>query len=409
MTPQRRDCWRIQARSLSLLLVHLGLFASTAVSGQPALAEAELRVKKESKQPQTSAAKSGLAKRAATSEPLLQALPEEVWRDLFGLARKADRDFGEKLVSALHKIDRALLPPAATHPCQAEIAKGAAGLDTLLSTLETGTEREWFNALDALAHVFLALTATDTTSGAAGRVPSSSLARLRQQLSPALNADRQALVAKTLAIGRDDEVLREQLLRLADSDPGMVATAARLLGLGRYPPASAVLRELVSPQRFYESRAVIWALGEIGDPAVLPALYRSLAQAFRVVDCLIAIGKIGQITSVGELTPMILQGAPEQRDAAWRALAMILDHHRNNAKDLGQIFSSLKGLIEAQLNSPRLELSGAARFHMLLCLARMGVTLDPARVRLYLRLGVDDAEAGAVARLLATKTLSKKS
>ncbi|MDP2345478.1 MAG: HEAT repeat domain-containing protein [Deltaproteobacteria bacterium] len=349
--------------------------------------------------------KAGAAARSTTSEPVLQALPEEVWRDLFGLAKKADRDFGEKLVSALNKIDRGLLPPASTHPFEAEIARGAAGVDTLLQLTETGTEKEWFNALDALAHVFFAMTAPDTTAGST--VPSSSLERLRKQLAGDRSADQRALVMKTLAIARDEGVLREQLMRLADSDPGVVATAARLLGLGRYAPAAAVLRELVSPERFYESRAVIWALGEIGDPAVLPALYRSLAQAFRVVDCLIAIGKIGQITSVGELTPMILQGVPEERDAAWRALAMILDHHRNAQAALGEIFAQLKGLIESQLSSDT-ELSGSTRFHMMLCLARMGVTLDPARVRRHLQLGVDDAEASAVARVFEKKTPRKK-
>ncbi len=343
--------------------------------------------------------------KTATTEPLLQALPEEVWRDLFGLAKKADRDFGEKLVSALNKIDRGLLPPASTHPYEAEIAKGAVGVDGLLQVLEGGTPREWFNALDALAHVFFAMTAPDNTAGSS--VPAAALARVRDQLKGPRDADQRALVMKTLAIARDEGVLREQLSRLGDSDPGVVATAARLLGLGRYGPAAAVLRELVSPERFYESRAVIWALGEIGDPAVLPALYRSLAQAFRVVDCLIAVGKIGQISSVGELTPMILQGVPEQRDAAWRAMAMILDHHRNSQKDLGEIFSQLKNLIEAQLNSEKLDLSGSTRFHMLLCLARMGVSLDPARVRRYLQLGVDDGEATAMARVFEKKTPPK--
>lgn len=336
---------------------------------------------------------------APSSTLALQALPEETWRDLFGLAKKVDRDFGEKLVSALAKIDRGLLPPAAPHPYEAQIAAGSAGLEALFSELESGDQRAWWNALDAIAHVFFTMTAPDSTAGSG--VPAVWLNRLHKQLAPALGrtADEQALVVKTLAIAQDEGILRAQLARLADADPGIVATAARLLGLGRCAPAARILRELISPERFYESRAIIWALGEIGDPAVLPALYRSLAQAFRVVDCLIAIGKIGQITSVGELMPMILSGAPEQRDAAWRAMAMILDHHRNAEKDLGVIFSQLKNLIEVQLASSTLELSGSTRFHMLLCLARMGGTLDAARVRRYLQLGVDESEASAVAKV----------
>lgn len=360
-----------------------------------------MAVKKTKAEPK-SAAKKAATKASTKNEPLLQALPEEAWRDLFGLVKKADRDYGEKLVAALAKIDRGLLPPAAPHPYEQHIAAGRAGLEPLFVILEGDDERSWFNALDAIAHVFFTLTAPDSTSGSG--VEPALLDRLRKQLArPALSPDAQALVVKTLAIAKDEAVLRTQLARLADRDPGVVATAARLLGLGRYAPAARLLRELISPERFYESRAVIWALGEIGDPAVLPALYRSLGEAFRVVDCLIAIGKIGQVTSVGELMPMVLSGAPEQKDAAWRAMAMILDHHRNQQKDLGVIFSQLKNFIEVQLASTTAQLSGSTRFHMLLCLARMGESLDPARVRRYLQLGVDDAEASAVASVFAKR------
>ncbi len=332
----------------------------------------------------------------AAPEPLLQALPEETWRDLFGLARRAERDAANRLVSALSKIDRGLLPPAATHPYEMHIAQGSAGLAPLLALVEEGSEREWFNALDALAHIAFTITSADAVSSG-GRVDDVVIAKLRAQLKRSdLSSDQLALVTKTLAIARDHGVLHEQLHRLTDDDPGVVASAARLLGLGRYAPAARVLRELVSPERFYESRAVIWALGEIGDPAVLPALYRALAQAFRVVDCAIAIGKIGQLTSVGELTPLLLVGPPEQKDAAVRALAMILDHHRNEQKPLGELFSTLAGLIEAQLESGE-PLSGSTRFHMALCLARMGRQLDEARLRRLLRLGVDDDVATVAA------------
>lgn len=265
-----------------------------------------------------------------TAEPLLQALPEETWTDLFGLSKRSDREFGDRLVTALSKIDRGLLPPASSHPFEGFIARGTAALPDLLPLLETGTERDWFNALDAVAHICFAITSAGSDGRTGGAVDGAIIGRLRAQLKrPDLSIDQLALVTKTLAIARDHGVLHEQLHRLADSDPGVVASAARLLGLGRYAPASRILRELVSPERFYESRAVIWALGELGDPDVLPTLYRALAQAFRVVDCTIAIGKIGQLTSVGQLTPLVLTGAPEQRDAAVRALAMILDHHRH--------------------------------------------------------------------------------
>jgi hypothetical protein len=347
----------------------------------------------------TTAEKATRSKRSTstTDEPALLALPEEMWRDVFGLTKRADRAFAEKIVAGLQKIDRALLPPTSTHPHAEQIAAGIEGLAPLLDLLEQGTEREWLSALDAIAHIAFALSSSSSS------LPADLLPRLRAQLGrPSLTPEQRALVAKTLALAGDVDLLREQLVRLADDDPAVVATAARLLGLGRFRPAARALAELVSPARFYEARAIIWALGEIGDAEVLPVLYRALAEAFRVVDCLIAVGKIGQLASIGELTPMALEGAPEQRDAAWRAIAMVLDHHRDDGERLAAIFGPLRSFIEAQLGSD-LPLSGATRFHMLLCLARMGVALDPARVRTFLRLGVDESEATALASVFTRR------
>jgi len=337
------------------------------------------------------------SKTERSPEPLLQALPEEVWRDVFGLTKRADRDWANRVVGALQKIDRGLLPPMASHPHEERIAQGTSALPQLLALLEEGTEHAWFNALDAIAHICLAIVSDE---GDDAHVDHTVIARLRAQLKRSdLTAEQQALVAKTLAIARDHGLLHEQLHRLADADPGVVAAAARLLGLGRYRPAARVLRELVSPERFYESRAVIWALGEIGDPNVLPALSRALSQAFRVVDCLIAMGKIGQLTSVGQLLPMIVAGPPDQKDAAVRALAMILDRHRHDGAVLAELFSPLQQLLEGQLASEQ-ALSGSTRFFMLLSLARMGHPLDEARVRRYLRLGLDDDDAAAITKTL---------
>jgi HEAT repeat protein len=342
-------------------------------------------------------AKKGRSSSSSADAPQLLALPEDMWRDVFGLTRRGDRAFAERLVAGLQKIDRGLLPPTSTHPFAEHIAAGSAGLAPLLDVLDTGTEREWLDALDAVAHIAFAHASSSTP------LPADVLPRLRAGLGrPQATPEQRTLIAKTLALAGDEALLREQLTRLTDEDPAVVASAARLLGLGRFRPAAPALRELVSPARFFEARPVIWALGEIGDVEALPVLYRALAEAFRVVDCLIAIGKIGQIASLGALTPMALDGAAEQRDAAWRAIAMVLDQHRDAAEPLAPIFQSLRSFIEAQLGSDA-PLSGSTRFHMLLCLARMGVGLDPARVRAFLRLGVDDAEATALASVFGRR------
>lgn len=314
------------------------------------------------------------------------AFDDSVYAKTLGLKKKSDRDFAEGLVQALAKIDRSLLPGAAPHPLAALINEGPRGIDKLLTLVETRTGRDQLDAIDALAHVLLGAPQKEAST------------RLRAHLGKADDANLAALLEKTLAIAGDDTTLIEQARRLADDDPAVVASAARLLGFGRYRPAVPALKGLVSPERFYESRWVIWALGEIGDPSALPALEIALSHAFRVVDCLIAIGKIGQLTSIPMITPALYGGFNEQKDAAVRALAMILDKNRDDARRMGALRDQLAQMIERDVADPAAPLSGSTRFHMLLCLARLGVKLDESRTRKYLGVGVSDAKAAVFAR-----------
>lgn len=323
------------------------------------------------------------------------AFDDVTYARAFGLKKKAERDFVEGLVAVLGKMDRALLPPPATHPLASLIAQGPRGIEPLLDLFDkssaAGDTHKAADALDALSHVLL------------GTQDRGAHARLKSALGATDEVAVAALLAKTLAIAGDDETLVEQLRRLGDDDPAVVASAARLLGFGRYRPAVPALKGLVSPERFYESRWVIWALGEIGDPAALPALEIALAHAFRVVDCLIAIGKIGQLTSLPAVTPHLVSGIAEQKDAAVRALAMILDNHRDDARFMGALRDQLAGLIERDLADASAPLSASTRFHMLLCLARLGHKLDESRVKKYLGVPLD-----AVAPTVADKRIWKR-
>lgn len=300
--------------------------------------------------------------------------------------------FAHELVEALGKVDRALLPAAAWHPFSGLVAAGAGGVERLLTLAEGNNLQKKLDALDALAHVLLYQGGTPRA-----------FARLRDMLVREQDPAIAACIVKCLAIGGEVRLMAEQLVRLADEDPAMVATAARLLGLGRYAPAVAVLRNLVSPARMYESRSVIWALGEMGDASALKELHHALTQGFRTVDVLIAVGKIGQLASVPYVTPMLLDGLAEQRDAAYRALAMILDHNRDVLEPMDEIRHGLARLVLAQLDGNDLTLSGSTRFHMLLCLARLGEDLDVARVRRYLGLNLKDDEAGGVASFFKSR------
>lgn len=324
-------------------------------------------------------------------------LGEDTFKKVFGLTKKAERDFAEELVGALGRLDRALLPPPATHPMAALIGEGPRAVDRLLALVERGSARECADAADALAHVL-----------AGDAAPKGTHERLRAALkSKAGEVELEALLAKTLAISGDHGFLTEQLRRLGDDDPGVVAAAARLLGFGRATFAVPALMGLVSPERFYESRWVIWSLGEIGDARALPALEIALSSAFRVVDCLIAIGKIGRLTSIPQLSPHLVGGFSEQKDAAVRALAMILDRNREGARVMGALRDQLAGLIERDLADPHAPISTSIRFHLLLCLARLGVHLDAARVRKYLGVAAEGQTNGRATPFARAQPVAK--
>ena len=322
---------------------------------------------------------------------MTEAFSEEAYRNKLGLKNPTEIGLAEEIVSALGELDRALLPAAASHPHAALIAEGASSVPALCAMLEPSDLRACYDALDALGHIFVYKPASDDAI---------------LQIRSLLDSDEtmlSVLAAKVLAIGNDRVFLHEQLSRLADEDPGVVATAARLLGLGRYQPVVPVLRALVSPDRIFESREVIWALGEIGDPAALETLDYALGSAFRTVDCLIAMGKIGQVISIPKILPMIQTGLPEQRDAAYRALAMILapQENRELVQSVEDLIAGIPNLIRHQLQELGDRLSGSTRFHMLLCLARLGHKLDRGEFRTYLGIELKKEEMSGVQAFFA--------
>jgi len=318
-----------------------------------------------------------------------QSFEADTYRHLFGLSEQKEVAVADGMKSALQKIDRGLLPPAAHHPYAGLISIGVAGVTELLGLVEEGDRQERIDALDALAHVFAYAPVAPGVAKRLHRI-------LVASSSTVPDEELAALCAKTIAIGKDPDFLQQQFLLLASDDPGIVATAARLLGFGRYAPAVAVLNALVSPDRFYESRYVIWALGEIGSDEALPMLGYSLAAGFRTIDCMIAMGKIADISSIPKLTPMIMHGLPEQRDSAYRAFSMILAENREFIQTLEHTCSEFASLIIGQFEDERIELSGSTRFHMALCLARLGHQLELGQLRRYIGIEMDETEASGM-------------
>jgi hypothetical protein len=314
---------------------------------------------------------------------------------VLGLKQRVDRQLADDLIAALEDADERLLPKPASHPMAALLSEGARAVDKLLALVESGSPRERRDALDGLSQLLLTQAQPHAKD------------RLRAVLKREPDAELAGLLASALAIAGDERLMFEQLRRLGDDDPAIVASAARLLGFGRFRRAVPALKGLVSPDRFYESRHVIWALGEIGDPDALPALLIALSNAMRVVDCLIAIGKIGELTSVPHVTPLLMLGTAEQKDAAARALSMILDKNRELLRSETSMREALFPFIERELSDLSSAITVSTRFHLLLCLARLGVKLDPARLRTWLGLPVDAVKASTASGKRQTSVFNK--
>jgi len=316
--------------------------------------------------------------------------PDATYKRIFGLKKSKDIAFVDEIVNGLAAIDDTLLPAPLPHPFATAIAAGKDGIDSLLDDIESNDGENRADAIDALAHIFL-------YTGA----PAAAATRLRKVMNASDDGEVVAQCVKCLAIGKDRDLIMQQLQLLDDDDPGMVASAARLLGFAQWEEAVPLLVSLLSPQRMFESRSIIWALGEIGHADAIDQLEFALGNSFRTVECMIALGKIGSLGSIPKLTPMIISGLPEQRDAAYRALSMILDVNRDAPMD--GLRAELSGLITGQLNDADLDLPGSTRFHMCLSLARLGEKLDEARVKKYLKLELSKDDASKMAAFFMRK------
>lgn len=321
-----------------------------------------------------------------------QVFTDETYNKVFGFKEREEIDFAENLMHSLHKIDPTLLPMPTKHLYAEWIAKGSKGLKELFRIYETTVGEEQIYAIDAIAQIYLNAGST-----------SESNEWLWERMEQATDARNKDQIAKCLAIGGDEIFLREQLSRLADEDPAIVASAARFLGYGCYGPALPALRALVSPARIYESRHVIWAIGEIGAQDALPELERALEQGFRSNDCLMAIGKIGLLGSVPKIMPFLQNGLPDQKEVAFQALAMILNANAEYQEVIKPLQDLLVPIIMGQLESEFADFGIKARFYMLLCLARLNYKMEKSLVRKYLGIDMGEKEAGDLASFFMKK------
>ncbi|TNE46162.1 MAG: hypothetical protein EP343_24725 [Deltaproteobacteria bacterium] len=307
----------------------------------------------------------------------------EIYRSFFGVEEEQDIQFAEEMLDAVGAIDRALVPRAGQHPYMEQIKQGAEGLSDLLGYLEEpmpGTAKG--DVLDAFAYIFLNME----------EVPQNALDAVRELLKDSTFGP---LAARTLAIGQDQAFLTDMMQGFASDDPGEVASTAMLMGYGRFRPALPALLGLLSPMRFVESRAIIWALGELAAEEAIPHLTQCLAEGFRIDDALIALGKIGNVGTVGLLVPYIMQGETESRAMALRALSMVLENY-NDSEDA---MEELSEHLHEMLNHIALEdKNRTSRFYALLCLGRLGEKMDQAQIRQALDMSIADEQMSSFQR-----------
>ncbi len=312
----------------------------------------------------------------------------EVYRTIFKIESPEDIEFIEDMLKAVAAIDGALVPRMWTHPYAQYIKMGADGIPPLLDRLHSPVEGTTSaDVLDALAFIFINMP----------RAPEKALAKIRPLLNdPQLSAE----ASRVLAIGRDEYFLRDMMNGLASDDPGEVAASALLMGYGRFEPAVETLISLVSPLRFFESRPVIWALGEIGSREAIPVLTLALSENFRPIDSMMALAKIGDLTAVSYLTPHIIRGERELRETALRALSILLEKN----EDTPQALAELKPVLLEPLKKLALEdESKTARFYALLSIARLGEKMPQSQIKKALQFAVSEDDLSSIQKFFLRK------
>jgi HEAT repeat protein len=163
------------------------------------------------------------------------------------------------------------------------------------------------------------------------------------------------------------------------------------VGYARDVESVPILLDLIHGDRLAVMDAAIWALGEIRSADALPKLHRLLHAEIRVADCLEAIGKIADESSLVRLLPILVEGADEHREKATWATARILRANDGRAF-ADDVASSLAVALERAADR---DTSRLVRFHAIVGLSLLGRALEPKRILAALggQLGAEDLDA----------------
>jgi hypothetical protein len=308
-------------------------------------------------------------------------LPASFVTAMFGFDKPDELKFTEQVLKALERISPALLPSLIRHPFADQILAGREGVAPLAAALDAATDEDTQAALlDALAEI----AARDYATLELVRAVSRALERTK-------SAKVTSVACRALATARDPGFVKLQRGLLLSQSPSEQRVAARLVGYARDVESVPILLDLIHGDRLAVMDAAIWALGEIRSADALPKLHRLLHAEIRVADCLEAIGKIADESSLVRLLPILVEGADEHREKATWATARILRANDGRAF-ADDVASSLAVALERAADR---DASRLVRFHAIVGLSLLGRALEPTRILAALggQLGAEDLDA----------------
>jgi len=321
-------------------------------------------------------------------------LPNAFVRELVGAKAPEQVRFTDQVLATLAKISPTLVPKLFSHPYADAIMDGVSSLTTLVDLLNKAkSDDERAAIVDAMAEVFIRENATKPAIDAVNKLFETS--KSEQVVT---------LAARALAVANDPGFLEQQRNFLASKEPTDLRRAALLLGYGRHAAAVPALLDVLRDDQMAIADVVIWALGEIGDPAALPKLHRLLNANIRVSDVLDAVGKIGDATSAVRLLPILVEGAQDHREKAAQAMAKIA---RNNDGVLldAELTTSVRLVLERIIDKDD---SRLARFHAIVAFSLLGGALDPKRVLMALGGEIAEKDLDAMSQVMMKKKAPPK-
>ena len=317
------------------------------------------------------------------------AVPPELLADLLGAKKNKQIEFVGQLVEALEQVSPGLVPRLDDHPYADAIIEGPSACQTLLKLYKSEKDEI------AKAAILDAITRINHQD-----YPTKEIVHALEQILSECKSDKLVSVAATaLASARHEPFLEQQRAFLVSDSPSQVRISAKLLGYGRYEPATEALLTLLQPDNMAVADAVIWALGEIGDESALPTLHEMLTASVMSEDVLEAMGKIGNLTSVVRLIAVLLEGTVQQREKAAQAFSRIARNNGGQLEDKELQARSLV-LLESLVEKDK---SILVRFHCIVAHSILGGHLTSGQIMKALGARVSASRLDSVAGFFANR------